>query len=75
MPDGHDFKGVFYLKNIPEIKFEDGMFVIHHKIGTAEFEFVMQPSTFLRMLRRANEKAGEFHSRDDVSVFGEEGQH
>jgi hypothetical protein len=68
--DGHDFKGVFYLKGIPEIRFEDGMFHVCHSIGSAEFEFVMRPNTFLKALRRANEKAGEFHSRDDVSAFG-----
>jgi hypothetical protein len=72
MPDGHDFRGVFYLRNAPEIKFEDGMFTICHRIGSAEFEFVMQPNTFLRALRRANEKAGEFHARDDVFKFGGE---
>lgn len=64
MPDGYDFKGVFYVKSIPEIVFQDGMFHICHSVGSAEFEFVMQPNTFLKGLRRANEKAGEFHARD-----------
>jgi hypothetical protein len=69
MLDGHDFRGVFYVRHVPEIRFEDGMFVVCHRIGTAEFEFVMQPNTFLKSVRRANEKAGEFHTRDDVSAF------
>jgi hypothetical protein len=74
MPDGHDFRGVFYVRTIPEIRYEDGMFVVCHKIGTAEFEFVMRPNTFLKGLRLANEKAGEFHGRD-VFAFKEGDEH
>jgi hypothetical protein len=73
MPSQHDFEGVFYVKRIPEIVFEDGMFHICHSIGTAKFEFVMRPNVFLRALRRSNELAGEFHGRDEVFAFKEKG--
>jgi hypothetical protein len=66
MPDGYDFEGVFYVKKVPEISFEEGMFHIKHSIGSAQFEFVMSPNNFLKALKRSTRAAAEFTGRDNV---------
>lgn len=66
MPDGHDFQGVFYVKEAPEIRFEDGMFHITYKTGGAHIELVLKPSTYSLTRRRANRAFEEFHDKSDV---------
>jgi hypothetical protein len=76
MPDSRDFRGVFYVKGIPEIRFDEGMFHICYTIGTAEFEFVYRPNTFLKGVRLAMEAADKFHAGSgDVFAFKDKGEH
>lgn len=55
MSDGHDFSATFYVKDAPDITFEDGHFHICHTTGKAHFEFVMRPSTFSKAFLLAEE--------------------
>jgi hypothetical protein len=63
-----DLDAVFYVRNAPEISFEnDGMFHVAYDVGKqSRFEFVFSPNTFLKMRRTAGRIVDEFERRGDV---------
>jgi hypothetical protein len=73
-----DLDAIFYVRNIPEISFEnDGMFHVAYDVGKrASFEFVFNPSTFLKMRQTAGRVVDEFHERGAVlPIKKKRGQH
>ena len=51
-----DFDGIFYVKRIPVITFEDGLFHICHQLGSnTQFQFVMQPALFKKLVLAGQE--------------------
>jgi hypothetical protein len=65
-----DFDAVFYVKTVPEIRFEDELYHICYKVGRGHFEFVMRPNIFIkaRMLAMEALAEGRHHSTDDGNV-------
>jgi hypothetical protein len=57
-----DVDAIFYVRKIPEIRYEDGHFHVAYDVGTrARFEFVFSPNTFIRMRQTAAKIVDAFH--------------
>jgi hypothetical protein len=63
-----DLDAVFYVRNAPEISFEnDGMFHVAYDVGKqSRFEFVFSPNTFFKMRKAASKIVEEVESRGEV---------
>jgi hypothetical protein len=66
-----DLDAVFYVKNVPDIRFEDGHFHVSYDVGQrARFEFVFSPSTFIKMRKIAGTIVDEFEEGKHGKVVG-----
>lgn len=57
-----DFDAIFYVKNPPDIRIEEGLFHIGYDIGKrVRFEVVLTPATFFKARQCAARVADDFH--------------
>lgn len=61
MPSVREFDAIFYVRAVPDIRFEDGVFYIGYDIGErARFEVVLSPGTFNKAMLLADEARAQW---------------
>lgn len=72
----NDFDAVFYVREVPRFRFEDGLFHVCFNVGKVHAEFVMLPSVFLKGRRAAKKAEDQFRAAaDSVAIRGNEARH
>lgn len=62
-----DLDAVFFVKDMPDIWFDDGHFHVAYDVGKrSRFEFVFSPNNFLKMRAKAATIVDEFHETTKV---------
>jgi hypothetical protein len=59
----------FYIREVPDTSFEDGVFRVSYAIGKqARLDVALPPNVFLKALRAGNRAADAFHEGKATSV-------
>ena len=64
------FDATIFIEQPPEIEFREGLFFVTDRIGELVIRRCFTPHTFMKMVRRGQKAAAEFHSASVVRLAG-----